>query len=1842
MGTTLTELKLVVSSEDRGATETLIQLQGGVTGVTKGAPGMGSALAAGLGVPVTPAAALMQAVSGVKDAFGTAVGKAADFGQTLTNVQAVTDATDAQMARLKARALEWGNALDTGAASAKDVVDVMFELGKAGVSVDQMSAGAAKSVIQLKNAAADANFTFADSATLSADIVNGFRAQKVTFEEVANSLVGVSNASSTGLSQLKFAYAAVGPVAAGLGVSVRDVNTALGLAANASLKGQDAGTSYKTMLLALTPATDAQKAAFDRLGITVNGTNNKFFDSQGHIKDLASISGTLHTALEGLSEQQRQVALRTMFGTDAIRMANILFAAGEKGARDMAKAIQDQGDAAATASKMQQSLKGSAETLASSVDNLAIQFGEGLNPELKEAADRLNTVASSDRAQTAMRRLGESVGFLVDKFAQGVDVLTNLDRTFNQITAIAEVNANKVRVSLGTMTQAQADAANKAMIARVTHQQAADGTATAYNNLANRCEITAQDIVSSFRRAGKEISLSQAQAFLDAGKAQQQYAAVCETTTATIEATCSTQTATIQAATAQQGTAWQQAWAMAAAASEDGGAKIQAQASDVVGALAQHYVTLQQNLVTGTGDSLSAINALYPLAQKAADAGMQNISDTIIRWTDAAAKGQAPPLETIVSQINAYLSEARQQGDSHMAALALDAQQRATQTYNAFAVILPPLGLAGTQAGASFIANLNNQVAAGYPATQTRIAELLKMHDQAKAFALMGQRNAQAYVEALNRGTAEGMYSQAQMLRTQAEALSEALGGAENAATTHMRAAADKMDAEGDRLVQKANKMAGDVFTAIVEAPKMKGGGGGGGNAPKIIDPAKVAEDLDNVRRTLTDGLARMAQDTDVGGKGINTALSNALKLTTEAAKLNLPEIPKQIDYWLKQAASGAELDGKAIHDTVVGWLRKLAASGDAHTALFARAALENLDRAATAVAEKTEKIEAKLDAATLKAQKSVVENLGKMNLSIQDQTATSGDILVSLLDGLKAATDAKLPQVVAVYQRALDQMNSATPPKLTELQAEFVKAMTALASDPNASIAAWAKQQLDALDKMLAQQKDADQKLLDEQRQKWMEADAKEREGWQKMLQAQAAAGKELTERMGAAARSWQEALMSGKGGDLAGQYKQMMELAEQAVAAGNTRLADELRAGAARLLTEGQAAGQGIYDGLIRALQAAAQAGDQMASALLQDLARVQAAAAALQPYKDAVAGANVELERLKGLEEQAKVALDAASQAVESAKARVQGLEQQYQAAAQALDDFKNAQLVGEGAASEEQFQNQQRQKQLQLDILNLKMQGANESNPALKALQAELERTRMAGEQMRLQAEVTFDPLHRELEKIGKDQKELTFEQAKAGALGAQAQMNKLNAELAASRKHLADVEAAQADAKAAYDAATEAVKAQEVEVARLNELLKQQEEALKAGGTVGAATTAVQSQTTAWQQAAMSIPLSTAQVQNAVQQNIAPLPAMVGPPMQAMQQMVTTTLGGLAPGVQAALAPLPDVFAQSLAGINPVWDRLFGADAGQPGTLLNRLWGSQEGTFWHALVAYTTQRVQTWFDIIWVAALDEMASKMTDYLRLKAGEISIGGGEIGRQIDLGIIQGIQDEQGAVYQAIVDLVKGMLDAGQAAAESASPSQASRRIIGAPLGQGVTLGVDDERPNAARAMSTLVEQTVAAVPGLTAATRAQLRGILDLAMKPGATWDATVAAMGTLQLGDSLTSRMENILRGLFSGALDQQNAWTSFFQAFGGGPAFQGPPVPLSTGGGSGGRGPLAAVGAVPPPVNTTPAGGPITVVVQIAGLTGDITNPTTWDQVAEPISQALARRGFVVNPHGGIG
>lgn len=276
-------------------------------------------------------------------------------------------------------------------------------------------------LVSALNLATAGGMNLTDSATLMSNALNAFRNDNLKAADAANILAGAANASAADMIDLKFGLAAVGPVSAGIGMSLKDTSAALALFSNYSLSGQDAGTSFKTMLSNLEPKTKKANELMMDLGIVTKNGSNAFFDAKGNVKSLADVAGVLHKALGGMTAQQRQSTLYTLFGSDAIRAGNILYEAGAKGVKKM---YGEMGKVTAldVAKQKMNNASGAVEQFKGALETLQISVLTPLMPVIKNGANALADWVShikpeqikqwGDNISAAGQKVVEFAGFI--------------------------------------------------------------------------------------------------------------------------------------------------------------------------------------------------------------------------------------------------------------------------------------------------------------------------------------------------------------------------------------------------------------------------------------------------------------------------------------------------------------------------------------------------------------------------------------------------------------------------------------------------------------------------------------------------------------------------------------------------------------------------------------------------------------------------------------------------------------------------------------------------------------------------------------------------------------------------------------------------------------------------------------------------------------------------------------------------------------------------------------------------------------------------------------------------------------------------------------------------------------------------------------------------------------------------------------------------------------------------------------------------------------------------------------------------------------------------------------
>lgn len=353
-----------------------------------------------------PVGSAMKLVGAGALAAGVAsVKMAGDYEQGLNIFKSVSGATAQQMAMVAAKARELGQDASLPGVSARDAANAMTELSKAGLSVNDTLA-ASKGVMSLAKAG---QIDVADAATIAAQALNAFKLKGSDAGKVADVLANGANASATDIRGLSLGLQQSAAVASQFGVSLEDTVTTLGLFANRGMQGSDAGTSLKTMLISL--ANPSKKAAnlMHELGINA-------YDASGKFVGMRQLAQNLQNGLKGLSEEQKQQALATIFGTDAFRAAAFLADSAGKSYDDMSKAVGRSGAAMDLAKAQNSGFNGALDNLRSTLETVGTDIGMKLLPPLTKIIKELANSGIIEAFGAALTALTPIISYVASLF----------------------------------------------------------------------------------------------------------------------------------------------------------------------------------------------------------------------------------------------------------------------------------------------------------------------------------------------------------------------------------------------------------------------------------------------------------------------------------------------------------------------------------------------------------------------------------------------------------------------------------------------------------------------------------------------------------------------------------------------------------------------------------------------------------------------------------------------------------------------------------------------------------------------------------------------------------------------------------------------------------------------------------------------------------------------------------------------------------------------------------------------------------------------------------------------------------------------------------------------------------------------------------------------------------------------------------------------------------------------------------------------------------------------------------------------------------------------------------
>ena len=303
--------------------------------------------------------------------LGTAAVKtAADFDSAMSKVAAVSGATGSDLEALRDKAREMGEKTKF---SASEAAEAMNYMAMAGWKTEDMLSG----IEGVMNLAAASGEDLATTSDIVTDALTAFGLTAKDSGHFADILAAASSNANTNVSMMGETFKYCAPIAGALGFSAEDTAEAIGLMANAGIKGSQAGTSLRTIMNNLSGEV---KICGSSIGeVTVATTN-----ADGSMRDLSDILTDCRTAFSGLSESEKAAAAESLVGKNAMSGFLALMNAGEADIEKLSSAIDNcDGSAASMAETMNDNLAGQLQILKSQLEELAISFGELLMPAIR-------------------------------------------------------------------------------------------------------------------------------------------------------------------------------------------------------------------------------------------------------------------------------------------------------------------------------------------------------------------------------------------------------------------------------------------------------------------------------------------------------------------------------------------------------------------------------------------------------------------------------------------------------------------------------------------------------------------------------------------------------------------------------------------------------------------------------------------------------------------------------------------------------------------------------------------------------------------------------------------------------------------------------------------------------------------------------------------------------------------------------------------------------------------------------------------------------------------------------------------------------------------------------------------------------------------------------------------------------------------------------------------------------------------------------------------------------------------------------------------------------------------
>ena len=361
----------------------------------------------------------------------TETGKA--FDTSMSKVAAISGATGDELQALRDKAKEMGS---TTAFTATQSSEAFQYMAMAGWKTEDMLNG----IDGIMNLAAASGEDLATTSDIVTDALTAMGYSAGDAGQLADVMAAASSNANTSVALMGSTFQYAAPIVGALGYSMEDTAVAIGLMANAGIKGDKAGTALRSVLTRLSAPPKECAAEMEKLGISLT-------DNEGKMKALDEIMQELRIAFNSLSETEQTAAAKHIAGANAMSGLLAIVNAAPEDFEKLTSAVANSEGAAESMSKtMLDSLGGDMTLLSSKLEGIELAIYEKLEPALRKGAEMLD-------------KLLDMFSYIVEHGGETIATITGIAAAFAAWKFVGIITA--VTTALKGMTIAEMAAAAK-------------------------------------------------------------------------------------------------------------------------------------------------------------------------------------------------------------------------------------------------------------------------------------------------------------------------------------------------------------------------------------------------------------------------------------------------------------------------------------------------------------------------------------------------------------------------------------------------------------------------------------------------------------------------------------------------------------------------------------------------------------------------------------------------------------------------------------------------------------------------------------------------------------------------------------------------------------------------------------------------------------------------------------------------------------------------------------------------------------------------------------------------------------------------------------------------------------------------------------------------------------------------------------------------------------------------------------------------------------------------------------------------------------------------------------